>query len=47
VAEVIRVIKDPDEAFLDVRARPLALLAMNQRVLLIWPGARQAQGRQP
>ncbi len=47
VARVIRVVKDADEAFLDVRARPVALLSLNQRVLLIWPGGRLAQGHRP
>ncbi len=43
VARVTRVIKDPDEAFLDVRARPVAHLALSQRVLLIWPGGNATQ----
>lgn len=38
VARVIEVIRDDDEAFLDVRARPVAHLSLSPRVLLIWPG---------
>lgn len=37
VARVTHVAHDPDEAFLDIRARPVAQLNHSQRVLLIWP----------
>lgn len=37
VAQVEHVINDPNESFLDVRARPVAQLGHNKEVLLIWP----------
>ncbi|MCI0436466.1 MAG: rod shape-determining protein MreC [Gemmatimonadetes bacterium] len=41
VAEITRVVKDPNEAFLDIDARPTARLNYGKEVLLVWPGNRQ------
>jgi rod shape-determining protein MreC len=38
VARVSRIANDPNESFLDIRARPVAALGHNKDVLLIWPG---------
>jgi rod shape-determining protein MreC len=38
VARVTRIVNDPDEAFLTIRAVPLAHLNHSKQVLLIWPG---------
>lgn len=38
VAQVSEVIKDPNEAFLRISARPMARLNYGKEVLLIWPG---------
>lgn len=40
VARVTHVSHDPDEAFLDIRAKPVAQLNHSQRTLLIWPADR-------
>lgn len=40
VAEVTRISKDPNEAFLDIDARPTARLNYGKEVLLVWPGER-------
>lgn len=37
VARVSRIINDPNEAFLDIQAEPVAHLGHNREVLLIWP----------
>ena len=37
VARVTRIINDPNEAFLDILAQPIAHLGHNREVLLIWP----------
>jgi rod shape-determining protein MreC len=37
VAEVTKIVNDPNEAFLEVSARPVAQLGHNKEVLLIWP----------
>lgn len=41
VAEVIRIVSDPNEAFLDITARPAARLNHSKQVLLVWPGDKQ------
>lgn len=41
VAEITRVVKDPNEAFLDIDARPTARLNYGKEVLLVWPGNRR------
>ncbi|MFQ6021379.1 MAG: rod shape-determining protein MreC [Acidiferrobacterales bacterium] len=38
VAQVTELIKDPNEAFLRISARPMARLNYGKEVLLIWPG---------
>jgi len=48
VAKVIEVINDPNEAFLQITAKPLARLRHHKEVLLVWPGKRQKEsGKQP
>lgn len=42
VAQVTRIEKDPNEAFLKINAKPMARLNYGKEVLLIWPGDRQA-----
>ncbi len=37
VARVTQIVNDPNEAFLGIRARPIAHLGHNKEVLLIWP----------
>jgi len=39
VAEVVRIVNDPNEAFLEITARPAARLNHSKQVLLVWPGA--------
>lgn len=41
VARVTQIIKDPNEAFLKISAKPTARLNYGKEVLLIWPGDRQ------
>lgn len=41
VAQVVKIVNDPNEAFLKVVARPLAQLGHGREVLLVWPGDRQ------
>ncbi len=41
VARVSRIVNDPNESFLDIRARPVAQLGHSKEVLLIWPGDKQ------
>jgi rod shape-determining protein MreC len=38
VARVFRIGSDPNEAFLEIEAKPVAQLNHNREVLLIWPG---------
>jgi rod shape-determining protein MreC len=38
VARVYRIGSDPNEAFLEIEAKPMAQLNRNKEVLLIWPG---------
>ena len=38
VAEVARIVNDPNEAFLEITARPAARLNHSKQVLLVWPG---------
>jgi len=40
VARVTRIVNDPNEAFLDIRARPVAHIGHHKEVMLIWPGVR-------
>ncbi len=40
VARVTRIVNDPNEAFLDIRARPVARIGHHKEVMLIWPGTR-------
>lgn len=44
VAEVVRIVNDPNEAFLEIAARPAAHLNHSKQVLLIWPGRAPAAG---
>jgi len=43
VATILNITKDPNEAFLDVEAAPMAKLNHNKEVLLIWPGKKPSQ----
>lgn len=47
VARVIRIVNDPNEAFLKIIARPAAHLDSGEDVLLIWPGTHDAKGKKP
>lgn len=38
VAEITRIVKDPNEAFLEISATPTARLNYGKEVLLVWPG---------
>jgi rod shape-determining protein MreC len=40
VASVIKITNDPNEAFLEITARPVARLNHSKQVLLIWPGSK-------
>lgn len=40
VATIIKISKDPNEAFLKIEAAPMAKLNHNKEVLLIWPGKK-------
>ncbi|MFV1992811.1 MAG: rod shape-determining protein MreC [Acidiferrobacterales bacterium] len=42
VATISKISSDPNEAFLDIEAKPLAKLNNNKEVLLIWPGKQPA-----
>jgi len=42
VGEVVRIVNDPNEAFLEIAARPAAHLNHSKQVLLIWPGRAPA-----
>ncbi len=42
VATISKITSDPNEAFLDIEAIPLAKLNYNKEVLLIWPGKQPA-----
>jgi rod shape-determining protein MreC len=44
VAQVTAVVKDPNEAFLKISAKPMARLNYGKEVLLIWPGERRSAG---
>ncbi|OGI46826.1 MAG: rod shape-determining protein MreC [Candidatus Muproteobacteria bacterium RIFCSPHIGHO2_01_FULL_65_16] len=39
VGQVVKVVTDPNESFLDITVKPAALLSHSKQVLLIWPGA--------
>jgi rod shape-determining protein MreC len=41
VATVTKIVNDPDEAFLEITAKPMAHLNHSKQVLLIWPGQRE------
>lgn len=43
VARITEVVNDPNEAFLQVTAEPLARLRHHKEVLLVWPGKRQRE----
>lgn len=43
VARVTEVINDPNEAFLQIKATPLARLQHHKEVLLVWPGKTEPQ----
>lgn len=47
VARVTKVVSDPNEAFLQVSATPVARLRHHKEVLLIWPGKPQPKNSQP
>jgi rod shape-determining protein MreC len=47
VAQVTEVVKDPNEAFLKISAKPMARLNYGKEVLLIWPGERQTASASP
>jgi rod shape-determining protein MreC len=38
VAQVLKIVNDPDEAFLEITAKPAAQINHSKQVLLIWPG---------
>jgi rod shape-determining protein MreC len=38
VAQVLKIVNDPDEAFLEISAKPAAQINHSKRLLLIWPG---------
>lgn len=40
VAQVARIVNDPNESFLEISARPAARIGHGTQVLLIWPGAK-------
>jgi len=42
VAMVTKIVNDPDEAFLDVAARPVAQLNHSKQVLLVWPSTKSS-----
>jgi rod shape-determining protein MreC len=42
VAQITKIVSDPDEAFLEITAKPMAHLNHSKQVLLIWPGQREA-----
>lgn len=44
VVEVTKIVKDPNEAFLKIDAKPMARLNYGKEVLLIWPGDQQVAG---
>lgn len=46
VAQIVKIVYDPNESFLDIRARPMAQLSHGKQVLLIWPGGAQ-KGAEP
>ncbi|MBL10752.1 MAG: rod shape-determining protein MreC [Acidiferrobacteraceae bacterium] len=41
VARVVEIKRDPNLAFLDIRAKPIADLGSLQEILLVWPGANE------
>ncbi len=41
VAEITDIVADPNEAFLQISAKPLAHLNHNRELLLIWPGTQK------
>jgi rod shape-determining protein MreC len=43
VARVTEIINDPNEAFLQIKATPLAKLQHHKEVLLVWPGKTEPQ----
>lgn len=46
VAQVTEIIRDPNEAFLKISAKPTARLDYGKEVLLIWPGDRAQRERE-
>jgi rod shape-determining protein MreC len=40
VAQVVRIVNNPNESFLDIEAQPVARLNHNREALLIWPGSK-------
>lgn len=47
VARVKHIVNNPDEAFLDIAARPVALIGHDKEVLLIWPSKAAAARAKP
>ena len=47
VARISEVINDPNEAFLKIKAMPLARLSHHKEVLLVWPGKREQKSESP
>ncbi len=46
VAQVVKVITDPNEAFLKILAQPMAHLNHGKEVMLIWPGGQKSAAKQ-
>src|SRR3989344_7202419 len=44
VAQVVKIVNDPNESFLDITAKPAAQLNHGKQVLLIWPGGAAKTG---
>ena len=47
VAKVIEIVNDPNEAFLQIRAKPMAKLQHHKEVLLVWPGKNEQLRAEP
>jgi rod shape-determining protein MreC len=44
VAEVVKIVNDPNESFLDITVKPAAQLNHGKQVLLIWPAGAPKMG---
>lgn len=47
VAQVTKIVNDPNEAFLKILARPAARLNHGKEVMVIWPGGQKAAADKP